>query len=221
MTPLRETPLRQNDDLQQPNELREVKTTTTSPSNTGRIYTQVEWNALTLERDEARADFAKAVRECHPAACRDEPIWRNELEIREAAIAAAIREAAEHTPISREAGPDDPSWLISRGACSCGKLVADGVTPWNKLWREHILALTPATAIHAEKLLVAQEIEPWRRLLWLNHAQYLPFTHTPYGDDGKMQCCGINFKQWSAKQIEEQLDSRTTSALETIEKENK
>jgi hypothetical protein len=49
----------------------------------------------------------------------------------------------------------------------------------------------------------------WRKLLWLNHARYLPFEHTPYGDDGEMQCCGIDFKRASPDEIYELLIQRS------------
>ena len=48
----------------------------------------------------------------------------------------------------------------------------------------------------------------WRELLWLNHARYTGCQHLPYGDDGEMQCCGIDFKRWSAEQIGEYLTKR-------------
>ena len=47
-----------------------------------------------------------------------------------------------------------------------------------------------------------------RRLLWLNHARYLPYVHMPYGDDGEMQCCGLDFKRASPEFIEEALLAR-------------
>jgi hypothetical protein len=49
-------------------------------------------------------------------------------------------EIAKHIPMSKQAGPEDPSWLISWGYCSCGKMEADGVTPWNNLWTDHLRA---------------------------------------------------------------------------------
>ncbi len=52
------------------------------------------------------------------------------------------------------------------------------------------------------------DIEGWRNLLWLNHARYLPYEHGAYGDDGEMQCCGIDFKRWSLEQIDEHLGLR-------------
>jgi hypothetical protein len=48
----------------------------------------------------------------------------------------------------------------------------------------------------------------WRELLWMNHARYTGCQHLPYGDDGEMQCCGIDFKRWSAEQIGEYLTKR-------------
>lgn len=63
------------------------------------------------------------------------------------------------------------------------------------------------------KAVMVEETEEFkiRRLLWLNHSRYLPFNHSPYGDDGEMQCCGIDFKRDSAEAIERRLDSRTDS----------
>lgn len=51
-------------------------------------------------------------------------------------------------------------------------------------------------------------VAAWRQLLWLNHARYLPETHMPYGDDGEMQCCGIDFKRDSADVVTEKLSRR-------------
>jgi len=48
----------------------------------------------------------------------------------------------------------------------------------------------------------------WRELLWLNHGRYTGCQHAPYGDDGEMQCCGIDFKRCSAEQIGEYLTKR-------------
>jgi len=80
----------------------------------------------------------------HPGDCEFDPppertFTSAELTLERAAI---VREAAGHTPMYIKAGPDDPGWLIEKGACSCGGLVADGVTPWNKLWSDHILAIS-------------------------------------------------------------------------------
>src|SRR5258708_25668323 len=59
---------------------------------------------------------------------------------------------------------------------------------------------------------IAQGVAPsdvqWRKLLWLNHARYTPFVRTPYGVDGEMQCCGIDFKRWAAEEIDEHLKRR-------------
>lgn len=70
-----------------------------------------------------------------------------------------------------------------------------------------------------EKVKAAAQ-EQWRRLLWLNHARYLPFEHMPYGDDGEMQCCGIDFKRDSAEAIERYLGMRI-AALTAAAKESK
>jgi len=63
---------------------------------------------------------------------------------------------------------------------------------------------------HDQKYCIMQirEINSLRKLLWLNHANYLPYVHIPYGDDGEMQCCGIDFKRDSTENIEKYLDSR-------------
>lgn len=63
-----------------------------------------------------------------------------------AEIATAYRAIAERHRVQLPANEDDPKWLIAKGACSCGKLVADGITPWAELWRNHIISLTPAAA---------------------------------------------------------------------------
>ena len=55
----------------------------------------------------------------------------------------------------------------------------------------------------------ASDDELWRKLLWSNHARCLPFEHTPYGDDGEMQCCGIDFKRTSAQKIDRLLVERS------------
>jgi len=52
------------------------------------------------------------------------------------------------------------------------------------------------------------ERDALRELLWLNHAQYTPYVHAPYGDDGEKQCCGIDFKRWSVEEIQAHLDRR-------------
>jgi hypothetical protein len=52
------------------------------------------------------------------------------------------------------------------------------------------------------------ETQKWRELLWLNHARYTPYVHMPYGDDGEMQCCGIDFKRQSVEEISEYLMRR-------------
>jgi hypothetical protein len=66
---------------------------------------------------------------------------------------------SEHIPMTLPADADDPGWLISRGACSCKKVVADGVTPWNKLWREHILAIPDEAADRAIADIEAREFD--------------------------------------------------------------
>lgn len=57
-----------------------------------------------------------------------------------------------------------------------------------------------------------EAVEPWRELLWLNHSRYTPYTHMPYGDDGEMQCCGIDFKRQSAEEIRGYLQKRRVAA---------
>lgn len=63
--------------------------------------------------------------------------------------------------------------------------------------------------------------EPWRKLLWSNHARYLPYQHFLYGDDGEMQCCGIDFKRDSTEQIEKHLEKRISALAAQPAKENK
>jgi hypothetical protein len=64
------------------------------------------------------------------------------------------------------------------------------------------------------------EVEaPWRKLLWFNHARYLPNEHTPYGDDGEMQCCGIDFKRMNAKEIDELLVRRSLERIAALRKD--
>lgn len=65
-------------------------------------------------------------------------------EAKRAATAAALREAAGHVQIEI---PGEPGELVTAyGACSCGKLKADGVTKWAILWRQHIESLITAAA---------------------------------------------------------------------------
>lgn len=44
-----------------------------------------------------------------------------------------------------------------------------------------------------------------REYLWLNHSK--DSNCTPYGDDGEMQCCGIDFKRTSIDDIIDQINS--------------
>lgn len=93
----------------------------------------------------------------------------------------ALNSAAEHIPITRSAGPDDPDWLISKGACSCGQLVADGVTLWNKLWGEHIRSLPIDTPPAADR---TPEADPsfndsLRKSDWKNDERLKDIAHDP------------------------------------------
>lgn len=54
-----------------------------------------------------------------------------------------------------------------------------------------------------------------RQYLWLNHA-YKNELCIPYGDDGEMQCCGIDFKRMS---IELTIDTIIARRIEKAEKE--
>lgn len=54
-----------------------------------------------------------------------------------------------------------------------------------------------------------------RKYLWLNHS-YKNDQCTPYGDDGEMQCCGIDFKRMS---IELTIDTIVSMRSEKAEKE--
>jgi hypothetical protein len=72
-------------------------------------------------------------------------------------------------------------------------------------YRSCVSALESIAASQAAAL--ADE-DLWHNLLWMNHARYFPYPHMPYGDDGEMQCCGIDFKRWTAQQIDEHLSLR-------------
>lgn len=53
---------------------------------------------------------------------------------------------------------------------------------------------------------VNEERRQLRRLLWLNHGHdYM------YGDDGQMQCGGLDFKTATAEEIEEHIDPRVAA----------
>lgn len=125
--------------------------------------------------------------------------------IRREAQTEAFAIASEHHEVWIDEDPTS-DLITGRGACSCGKVKADGVTRWPGIWKKHIQSLG-GDPNHRERI-VAQAQEQWRKLLWLNHARYLPFVHMPYGDDGEMQCCGIDFKRWSAEDIERLLVQR-------------
>lgn len=86
--------------------------------------------------------------------------------------------------------------------------------------RREICSLPDLAADEAIERVKAAAQEPWRRFLWLNHSRYLPHQHMPYGDDGEMQCCGIDFKRDSAEAIERYLDMRI-AALTAAAKESK
>lgn len=81
-------------------------------------------------------------------------------------------------------------------------------------YRQKHTQVTNALAAHDTAVRAATEAERqlWRRLLWLNHSRYMPGNHIPYGDDGEMQCCGIDFKRWTAQQIDEFLTERALRA---------
>src|SRR5258708_2272244 len=88
------------------------------------------------------------------------------------------------------------AYTLDRNGC-CSGAEADNLA----LELETLLAELPTAPAPADEL--------WRKLLWNNHARYLPFEHTPYGDDGEMQCCGIDFKRMSAEEIDKVLVERS------------
>ncbi len=61
------------------------------------------------------------------------------------AVAATLELASQHQRVSIP-GPEHSPGIISRGACSCGSAVADGVTPYDKIWADHIRSLRPDVA---------------------------------------------------------------------------
>lgn len=66
---------------------------------------------------------------------------------RDTAIRAeALREAAKHYPTFTTDGADE--LVKGYGICSCGAAKADGVTPYNIIWNQHILSLIPQGAPH-------------------------------------------------------------------------
>lgn len=54
-----------------------------------------------------------------------------------------------------------------------------------------------------------EQNEILRRLVWLSHWRYAPGSHMPYGDDGQMQCCGIDFIRTSVEEMERILAERS------------
>jgi multidrug efflux pump subunit AcrA (membrane-fusion protein) len=97
---------------------------------------------LQAQLSKSREDLEHADQLIREAKAEERAAMTTEIQAERAAVLESV---AGHIPITRSAGPDDPDWLISKGACSCGQLVADGVTLWNKLWSDHIRALITPT----------------------------------------------------------------------------
>ncbi len=59
------------------------------------------------------------------------------------------------------------------------------------------------------------EVLKLRKLLWLAHIQIEQHAGRAYGDDGEMQCCGIDFQRADVQDIHDALSERAWAALAT------
>lgn len=100
------------------------------------------------------------------------------------------------------------------GGWECGWRCA--ICELNKVKAERDNARTAANGITDYLAQSEERVAALRKLLWLNHARYAPYLHLPYGDDGQMQCCGIDFKNWSVEDIEKHLYARSALLAPTV-----
>jgi hypothetical protein len=99
--------------------------------------------------------------------------------------------------------------------CQCASLYEEIIRLLLRNANREAQANDIANFIRTKLRAALAESDTWRRLLWLNHARYIPGVHMPYGDDGEMQCCGIDFKRQSAAEIDEFLTRRARAAQPT------
>lgn len=88
----------------------------------------------------------------------------------QAAVARRTEAIVQHRPMYKVV--NDDGWIEGYVICSCGQAKADGVTPYDKLWGDHIRALST----EAESAAMAQHDAALERCVncGFTHAEHLP-----------------------------------------------